>query len=202
MKTYQTFCFDNEPEWDKVPEAAIDCYQWESEPPFRPRNSFQMCFVKNLGIFVKMKSNEKVLRISCRHRDEPVYEDSCLEFFFMAAPAREEYINIEVNACGAYLSQFGKGKENRVFIKELTNKAPSVKSKITDDGWQTEIFVPCGLISSLYGVDFTAEKGEYYGNFYKCGDKTDVAHYGSFAPMTDLPPGFHNPAQFAKIIVS
>ncbi|MCM1365526.1 MAG: carbohydrate-binding family 9-like protein [Ruminococcus sp.] len=202
MKIYNTFCFKGKPKWDKVPIGAIDCYQWESEAPYRPKNAFQMCFVGGKGIYVRMKTDEKVLRVSCRGRDEPVYEDSCMEFFFMPVAAREEYINIEVNPIGAYLSQFGSGKENRVFVKSLTNVQPTVHSEITRDGWQTEIFIPCGLFFELNGEEFTACAGEYCGNFYKCGDKTDTAHYGSFAPMTDLPPGFHNPKLFAKIIVN
>lgn len=202
MKTYQTFCFDGIPNWEKVPKANIDCYQWESEQKYRPQNSFQMCMVKNKGIYVRMKTDETVIRIACRRRDEPVYEDSCLEFFFKPFEERSEYINIEVNAYGAYLSQFGSGKENRVFIKSLTEEAPQVKSQITDNGWQTEIFVPCNLFKDLYGLEFAADEGDYYGNFYKCGDKTEVYHYGSFAPMSQLPPGFHNPDLFAKITVS
>lgn len=202
MKTYNTFCFNDKPKWDKVPIGLIDCYQWESEKPYRPKNVFQMCFVLGKGIYVRMKSDEKVLRIACRDRDEPVYQDSCMEFFFKPIAARGEYINIEVNPIGAYLSQFGCGKNDRIFVKSLTKLAPTVCSEITKDGWQTEIFIPCALFFELNGEEFKAQAGEYYGNFYKCGDNTDVPHYGSFAPMSDLPPGFHNPELFAKIVVS
>ena len=49
----------------------------------------------------------------------------------------------------------------------------------------------------LDSVDYDGK--EFYANLYKCGDFTERPHYGSFAPMSTLPPGFHNPQLFAKI---
>ena len=28
-KSYETFCFEGEPDWQKVPVGKIDCFQWE-----------------------------------------------------------------------------------------------------------------------------------------------------------------------------
>ena len=61
--------------------------------------------------------------------------------------------------------------------------------------------IPCEVISQAYGKEFGAGKGIYYGNFYKCADKSQTPHFGSFSPMGSLPPGFHCPELFAKIIV-
>lgn len=149
-----------------------------------------------------MSTDEKALRIACRERDESVYEDSCMEFFFKPFSSRDEYINIEINPVGAYLSQFGASRDDRRFVKDLTTLHPDVSSKITDGGWQTELFIPCEMINELFGERFTAGAEIYYGNFYKCGDKTQAPHYGSFSPMGGLPPGFHDPALFAKIKIS
>ncbi len=199
MKTYETYCFKNKPQWDRVPFGEISCYQWNSEAQYR--TFFKMCLVENEGIYVKMNTDEKNIRAVNTKRDEPVWEDSCMEFFFSPFSHRKEYLNFEINPKGAYLCQWGKGKTDRVFAKELTQKELSVKTCTNENGWSLELFVPCSFISEVYSEAFKAESGAFKGNFYKCGDKTEKVHYGSFAKMTTLPPGFHNPQCFAEIIV-
>lgn len=200
-KTYETFCFETTPDWEKVPVGKIDCFQWEEKEPFRPQSVFQMCFVKNKGIFVRMHSDEKERRVTCRGRDENVWEDSCLEFFF--SPKDEKgYMNTEMNPQGAYLTQIGKGRENRRFLKEITVLSPEVKGYEDENGWGIELFVPCEVIEKAFEIPFSAEAGKYHGNFYKCGDKTKTPHFGSFSPMrSELTLGFHDPEYFATISV-
>lgn len=201
IKTYETLCFESTPVWSRVPTGRIDCFQWEQAGFSRPESSFQMCFVKNKGIFVKMRSDEKRLRITCRGRDGNVWEDSCLEFFF--SPEKNAgYLNTEINPCGAFLTQVGKGREHRQFLKELTAVSPQVKGCTDESGWRVELFLPCLLFKEAFGIDFKAEPGSYRGNFYKCGDKTEAPHYGSFSPMRkELTLGFHDPEYFSTIIV-
>lgn len=203
MKTYSTFCFEKEPDWAAVPVADINCFNWEKELGvfYRPESHFQMCFVKEKGVWVKMNSKENNIRRVCHRRDENVYEDSCLEFFFKPFTHRDEYVNFEINLNCAYLSQFGKSRENRKFIKELTNLEPQIKTGIIARKWSVELFLPCDLISEIYSEKFNAFPGIYYGNFYKCGDKTIFPHYGSYSPMGDVNKGFHDPNLFAKLIV-
>ena len=200
-KTYETFCFESKPDWKKVPTGKIDCFQWEESEPFRPNSEFQMCFVKSKGIFVKMHSDEKELRITCSGRDENIWEDSCLEFFF--SPNDEKgYMNTEMNPCGAYLTQIGKGRENRRFLKEITDVSPEVKGYTDENGWGIELFIPCEVFEKAFDIPFSAQSGTYRGNFYKCGDKTKTPHYGSFSPMRkELTLGFHDPEFFATISV-
>lgn len=200
-KTYETVCFKSEPDWTKVPTGKIDCFQWEQPGFSRPESSFQMCFVENEGIFVKMFSLEKNLRITCSGRDGHVWEDSCLEFFF--SPEKDAgYLNTEMNPCGAFLTQVGKERNHRKFLKELTDTSPLVKGFTNENGWGVELFVPCRLFKEAFGVDFCAAPGVYKGNFYKCADKAKAPHYGSFSPMRkELTFGFHDPEFFATIIV-
>ena len=110
-------------------------------------------------------------------------------------------MNFEMTPKGAYLSAVGKDRENRVFLKSITDKEPSVKTKITQDGWELELTVPNELIESVFNKAFIPSAGTCTGNFYKCGDLTEKAHFASFSPMGQLPPGFHNPELFAKFIV-
>ncbi len=200
-KNYETFCFEKEPDWKRVPVGRIDCFQWEDKKAYRPESTFQMCFVKNEGIFVRMQSNETELRAVCTKRDENVWEDSCLEFFFSPCESAG-YLNTEMNPNGAFLTQTGKDRYNRRFLKELTLLSPLVHAGRGKNGWGVELFIPCGVFEEAFGVRFDAAPGVYSGNFYKCGDKTEKPHYGSFSPMRkELTLGFHDPEYFATITV-
>ena len=201
IKTYQTFTFENEPDWNEVASDSVDFYHWESENPYRPLCSFQMCFVKKKGIFLRMRTDETKIRAVCKGRDENCWEDSCMEFFFRPFSHRSEYLNFEMTAGGAYLCAMGSSRDNRIFLKELTKKEPTVRAEIGCDGWSVELFVPCELIDEAFCEDFCASAGDYRGNFFKCGDKTESPHFGSFSPMGENPPGFHNPDLFANILV-
>ncbi len=125
-----------------------------------------------------------------------------MEFFICPFPHRKEYLNFEMNPNGAYLCQFGAGRENRVFVKSLTAYEAQVKTEITDNGWSLELFIPQELISEVFNESFTVKSCALKGNFYKCGDLTEKPHYDSFNKMTTLSLGFHNPESFAQIIIN
>lgn len=201
MKTYQTYIFENKPQWDKVPLGKVDFFNWESDDPFRPTTEFKLCLVKNQGFFLKMKTDETDIRAVCQGRDENCWEDSCMEFFIKPFSDEEEYMNFEMTAKGAYLSAVGKDRNERVFLKALTDKEPSVNAQILPSGWELELFIPHELIESVFKKKFTFNEQEYKGNFFKCADKAAKPHFASFSPMGELPPGFHNPKLFANIIV-
>lgn len=200
IRNYETICFESEIDWERVPVGKIDCFQWEEDPPFRPESSFQMCFLKNKGVFVKMNSNEKKLRRTCTKRDENIWEDSCLEFFF--SPEKNAgYLNTEMNPNGAFLTQVGKERGNRRFLKEITPLSPEVSAHTDENGWGVELFIPRELFEEAFKISFDASPGVFRGNFFKCGDKTETPHYGSFSPMGSISLGFHNPPLFATITV-
>lgn len=199
-KVYETYVFENEPQWDKVQEGSLEFSNWDSSVHYN--TFFKMCFVKEKGIFLKMRTDETDLRFVNTKRDENIWEDSCMEFFICPFSHREEYLNFEMNPVGAYLCQFGKGREDRVFLASLTDEAASVKAEISPQGWNLELFISASLISEAFGETFTAGACSIRGNFYKCGDLTSKPHYNSFNKMGTLPPGFHNPECFAQIIIT
>lgn len=198
-EVYETFVFEIEPCWNDVPEGKLAYSNWDSKAVYE--TFFKMCFVKNKGIYLRMRTNETSLRAVNKNRDENMWEDSCMEFFICPFEHRKEYLNFEMNPNGAYLCQFGSGRENRVFLKTLTACEADVEASVDKNGWSLELFVPETLITEAFKEEFAAAPCTVKGNFYKCGDFTDKPHYGSFSKMTTLPPGFHNPECFAEIII-
>ena len=197
---YSTFVFKDAPDWETVPENRLGFSNWDSKIHYS--TFFKMCLVAEKGVFVQMRTDETELRAVNTERDSNIWEDSCMEFFFAPFAHREEYLNFEMNSNGAWLCQYGKGREDRVFLKTLTDREAVVKTSVASDGWNLELFIPAELIRAAFGDRFTLHDCILKGNFYKCGDLTEKPHYDSFSKMTTLPPGFHNPDCFAEIIIS
>lgn len=206
MKNYNTFVFTSEPEWDRVPVASIDSFHWEKEIFVRPRSYAKLCAVEGKGIFVKMWSFEKDVRAVFEKRDDPVYRDSCLEFFLCPLEGcTVPYINFEMNSKGVLLSEFGSGRGSaRKKIAALSPESPRVTTfSLNENGetaWGVCLFVSEKLLSDLTGKEFRVQPMTLRGNFYKCGDDTPVPHFGAFSPVGPVEKGFHNPDMFANLV--
>ena len=183
-----------------IPVAAIDSYMWD-ENGYKPESYAQLFAAENEGVYARLWSFEENIRCKCTKRDDPVYTDSCLELFLMPVQGDNRYINFEVNPKGVYLSQIGTCRNDRVFIKEITDLEPKIKPiTVNKNGWGYEIFIPDSFISSLYGVEHHTKECSIKGNFYKCGDETALPHYGSHFPVKTENPDFHRPEFFGDII--
>ncbi len=186
------------------PVATIDSFHWEKDGYSRPESCAAVFAVENEGIHALLWSFEDNIRCECKKRDDPVYTDSCLEFFIAPIDGDKRYMNFEVNPAGIYLSEIGQARENRSLIKELTDLEPVIMPMAIDNGkekaWGCDILLPCEFISAVYGVDFTVKECNMKGNFYKCADLSVSPHYGAHFPVTTAALGFHNPACFGDII--
>lgn len=179
----------------------LESFHWEAETPYRP-DTYCKIGVVNDELVAVLKCYEEAPKNEYVKRDDPIYLDSCLEFFVSPVGNREEYINVEMNSMGTFLCEFGKGKPDRCFSKELTELSPIVEafSSVDEKGafWGVKVHLTKDFIAALYKID---KKNimfkEISANFYKCGDDCEVPHYLAFSPVTTLPPGFHNPQCFA-----
>lgn len=200
---YSSFIYQEIPSWENVPQAKIEHWHWEGDKPFRPSSFAQLCGVYGKGIFARLWSFETNPRCVCTKRDEPVYQDSCLELFLQLVPGDATYINIEVNCKGVYLAQFGQKRLDRVFLKDYCTLEPVVSVfECKENGktaWGVELFLSEELVSEIYGMKYTLQPCTIKGNFYKCGDKTPRAHYGAYFPVGCAALGFHNPSKFGNI---
>lgn len=202
LKVYNKLCFyEDEAEFEKDCWHRLTSYHWESTPPYRPNTYFKMGVVGD-SLVATLKCYEENPRAVFTQRDDPVYNDSCLEFFVAPINGRDEYINIEMNSKATFLCEFGKGKYDRVFLKSFTDAKPIVEvfSGVDAQGafWGVTTKLTKAFLSAVYNIseseiDFESVKA----NFYKCGDACEIQHYLAFSPVTTLPPGFHNPECFA-----
>ena len=202
LNVFNKLCFyDNEADFNSACFYPLTNYHWESDPPYRPATYFKMGVVGEC-LVATLKCYEENPRAVFTQRDDPVYNDSCLEFFVAPISGRDEYINVEMNSRATFLCEFGKGKYDRVFLKSFTDAEPAVEAFNGTDAqgafWGVTATLTKEFLSAVYNIsksdiDFETVKA----NFYKCGDACDVQHYLAFSPVTTLPPGFHNPECFA-----
>jgi len=168
-----------------------------------PPTVCRIAFVKAGGFAVAMECRERNPLARYKNHDEPVYEDSCMEFFADFCPqGGKGYLNFEANANGAMLSMLGPTRENRAFLRQLGLPRPDLRVTVGEESWAVEWFFPLSFIERIYGnCDF--EPGcVIRGNFYKCGDKTAVPHWGTLFPLRADTADFHRPETFGEMVIS
>ena len=185
------------------PVGEIANFPWEKDGDIHPESYAAVFAVEDDGIHAVLWSFEEDILCNCTKRDDPVYTDSCLEVFLMPVEGDDRYINFEVNKSGVYLSEIGTCRNDRVFIKSLTDLEPVIETmEIAENGktaWGYEIIIPERLISELYGIDYRVVESKIKGNFYKCAELSKNPHFGSFFPIKTEKPDFHRPEFFGVI---
>ncbi len=187
--------------WSRVSVAEVNCFRWLTG--HTPETRAQMVYIQDYGFVLRMECAESEPRATYRQYMDPVYTDSCLEFFAdWLSDGR--YINMEMNANGALLSCIGKDRHGRTPIVELTEgDIFPVAPRRDGDRWSVLCMIPTDLLATVLGVEtLDIQSGfTFRGNFYKCGDNTDIPHYGMWNPVGTEKPDFHRPEYFGTFLV-
>ena len=194
--------FDKKPDVSQLEFIKLSNHLWAESYPCFFESKASVSIVKNSGLYVVMMSDEPCARAVYTERDEPIYKDSCLEFFCRPFEDDSRYFNFEINPNGAYLSEIGTARSDRRFIKDITDLHPEVEVLPLEKGWGVSIIIPEQLISELFGREFSLNDiGYISANFYKCGEETGSPHFSS-AFFVDTPtPDFHRPEYFEKLYI-
>ena len=189
----------NAPDWEVTPKAHIDSYSWPGI--YHPRAFAQMALIDGRGFALKMTAVEEYPKTLYNNYNDPVYKDSCLEFFAAFNTSSPLYINFEMNSAGAYLSAVRTEKPKKTPIDKLTNRLPVVRGERAAGQWSVETTFDFSFLEELFGkVDYKPGYA-FKGNFYKCGDETENPHFGSWSPIVNDVPNFHLPAYFGELVI-
>lgn len=189
---------ENEINFDRAEKAMISNYKWVEG--YAPEAFAELIYVENKGFALRMTAKETNPKAIYTKYDEPVYKDSCLEFFVSFNKDNGKYMNFEMNANGAFLSAVRTDRKNKTEIDKLA-QLPEVKSFKGDGFWSVETFFSLEFIEKTSGKS-TFERGESFkGNFYKCGDETEIPHFGMWSPVGTENPDFHRPEYFGTLII-
>ncbi len=201
VEIYNALCsYDNYESFEKECYHKMTSYHWEAPVPYRPDTYYKVGIIGK-SIVAQLKCYEENPKAVYENRDDPIYKDSCLEFFVKPFEEFPEYINVECNSKGAFLCEIGEGKHGRQLLKAVTDLSPIVESFFGRDAkgsyWGVKIEITEDLLKGVFEIS-SVNFSIVSCNFYKCGDECEIPHYLAASPVTTLPPGFHNPQCFAK----
>jgi hypothetical protein len=191
---------DNETEWH-----FIKSINWPGQYPYCPESEFVIARSHN-SLYIKFKVNENNLRALYINDQDPVWEDSCVEFF-CKKPLSESYMNFEFNCIGTSVASTRKGRDKDiVFFTENQMKQidrfTTLNRKTFDEikgpnCWELTVCIPFQIL----GIDLYDLPQKISGNFYKCADGSSTPHYVSWNPIATEQPDFHRPDFFGELIL-
>lgn len=183
---------------------TIDILNWVHEYAYKPITIFNIGRSKD-SIFIKYNVRGSMLRAIYSNDQDPVHEDSCVEFFCMPVGA-DKYTNFEFNCIGTASAATRKGRSEDVVPlpkeKMLTiERFPSMGRRAFNEmegmfEWELTVKIPLELM----GIDPENLPEKILGNFYKCADGTDSPHFVSWSPIHTEKPDFHRPEFFGELI--
>ena len=179
---------------DKLQHHHIQKLPWP-EFVYKPEVSFTIAHTGD-SILLKYFVSEKSIRAVHYQDNSPVYEDSCVEFFF-AFDSNGEYYNLEFNCAGTCLFGFGKNASDRRLIdgddirkiRRLATIKSNLNGKSSAISWQLATVIPVEAL--IYNKMKSLKNMNCRVNFYKCGDKLPEPHFLSWQDMKTSTPDFH-----------
>ena len=196
MKRYLITFVAGEPDWAAVPQLQADQVLWK--PAHGISAAGQICH-DPFHLYVHLRADEKRIRAENTLPLSPVWQDSCLELFFM--PENEDrYLNFEINPNGCLHIGFGRGREDRIVLfRHDMRELFGIRTGRTVDGWEAFYRIPRSFLR-LFWPDFSFT-GALRANVYKCGDLTEHDHYLSWNPVASAAPEFHRPQDFGLMVL-
>jgi hypothetical protein len=198
------------PAWAQAETLELTHFRPEGSG-HRPRTLARLLYYAS-GIFGIFRVEDRYVRSVRTRYGDPVYKDSCVEFFVKPRPDKG-YFNFEFNCGGTFLCSYITDPERtpegfREFIvlpwedakvvivkhslPEVTE--PEIVDPLT---WTLEFFIPFSLLEKYAGQVSPMSGISWRANFYKCGDETSHPHWASWQPVPKL--NFHMPEYFGMI---
>ncbi|MBW3545112.1 MAG: hypothetical protein KY428_05825 [Bacteroidetes bacterium] len=181
---------------------AIDMAPWR-DFGYKPEVSFALAH-SNDCLFLKFFVTESFLRATYCNTNDPVYKDSCVEFF-IAFNGEAEYYNFEFNCLGTCLAGYGTMQNNRRLLPEAVianiKSLATIKRENTNTktlfSWQLSLLIPIKTfcMHALTGL----KEAKSSVNFFKCGDDLPNPHYLSWNAIEATEPNFHLPQFFGEM---
>lgn len=188
---------------DTLEKNNLDHTPWP-QYNYKPRVRFALAYHHDC-IFLKFYVTELAVRAKFRHINDPVYKDSCVEFFILFNN-EAAYYNLEFNCLGTCRLGFGAERTNRRFlpeecIRKIKYLASLQQTTLPHDdrvtSWELTVLIPAEVFMQ-HGIT-TFQGINTRGNFYKCGDELPQPHYLAWNTIYAPEPDFHLPEYFGSL---
>ena len=164
-----------------------------------PKTYGKIACWKDHGFLVEMTCEEKDPLRTYTKMNDPVSLDSGMEAFLsLWADDTPLYVNVEMNANGATLMQYGTERANRTFFTEEQIRICQPQAVMEEKRWSIRFFLPLQLLEEIGGSIPQTSGTKIACNFYKVceGGNAGQIHYASYSPVDVLKPDFHRPEFF------
>ena len=187
---------------DNFERNLIEVAPWP-DFTYKPKASFSIGY--NLDcIFLKFFVTENSVRAMHRSSNEPVSEDSCVEFF-ISFDSDKTYYNLEFNCLGTCLAGYGSSRTGRTLIPEKfirnIRRLSVIKSHHDSEmpmvNWELTIMIPFDVF--IYHQITSLKTHHCRANFFKCGDGLPERHFLAWRKITAESPDFHLPQFFGQM---
>jgi len=199
-----------DPIWNQADTLEIAHFRPEGSD-HRPRTSARMLY-DTTGVYGIFRVEDRYVRCVRTEYHDPVWRDSCVEFFAQPRPDRG-YFNFEFNCGGAFLCMYITNPERipdgfKEFVKVPAAIGRTIRARSslpqrvdpeipTPVVWTLSFFIPFALFEHYLGSLGAPAGQTWRGNFYKCADESSHPHWVSWAPVDEF--NFHRPTCFGKI---
>jgi hypothetical protein len=184
------------------PKAHKLTYEPWSVDNDKPWVEFKIIYSDD-ALFLKFEVKEKYFKAIYTQTNEPVWKDSCVEFF-ISLDDDGTYYNFEFNALGTKLAAFGTSNNRH----QLANKVvDTVKCRTTyldvpdstlSHNWELITIIPLNILFKSRAKQL--REATCTGNFYKCGDDLPEPHFLCWNNISAESPNFHLPEYFGQLI--
>jgi len=186
-----------------LPNNEVAEVPWPDKFPYKPEVGFKLAYTQDcllLGFQVK----EKHVKAIYRNTNDPVYKDSCVEFFLSFDTTH--YYNFEFNCMGIGLIGYGSAEKStrkrlqkeQVELVKTVSSIPANKEVSADDTrWELLLNIPFEVFKADAITSFSGKRCT--ANFYKCGDDLPIPHYLAWNPIEYPTPNFHLPQFFGEL---
>lgn len=201
-------------QWEKLPWSLVEAIQLDNfmgeRPEHFPEVQAKVAYDDHY-IYLIWKVKDQYVRAVAEKHQDPVYKDSCVEFFFSPQNSADlSYFNLEMNCGGTMLFNHHRMPDNQV--SKLTNQDLSrvkvahsmpktVPVEITDTvTWYLEYAIPFDMLNQYQKIKTPTSGTVWRGNFYKIADQTSHPHWLTWSEVVYPKPQFHMPEFFGKLI--
>jgi hypothetical protein len=199
------------PLWQQAEEARIDHFH-AAGSSHRPDARVRLLY-DAANLYVRFRVDDRY--VVARHTEfqEPVWRDSCVEFFVQPRPERG-YFNFEMNCGGALLSYYiedptrtpdgfvkftrlspDQGRQVRIVHSLPLTVFPEQAGPVV---WHLGCQIPLAVLEAYTGPLGPLTGQTWRINFYKCADDCSHPHWGSWAAIGEE-LNFHQPGCFGRL---
>lgn len=168
--------------------------------PYKPAVGVRIGHTRD-SLVLQFSVEEKSVKAEYRNTNDPVYRDSCVEFFISFDGIN--YYNLEFNCIGTGFIGYGNADKTKrrplakAIVEQVKTHAVINTERRAEINWELVLNVPF----TVFGSDTIglSSGSSCTGNFHKCGDELPEPHFIAWNPIDYPTPNFHLPQFFGKL---